>query len=141
VIEITHRIALDEREIRFDFVRASGPGGQNVNKLSSAVQLRFDVPGSASLPEDVRRRLIALAGRRVSASGILRIEARRHRTQEANRREAVARLVELVQRAAERPRVRRRTGPPAASRLRRLAAKRRRGETKQARSRPKGADD
>ena len=141
VIHITPHIAVDENEIHLQFLRASGPGGQNVNKLASAVRLSFDVRASASLPETVRARLLALAGRRVSAGGILQIEARRQRTQEGNRREAIERLVQLLRRAAVPREMRRPTRPTAASRLRRLATKRRRADTKQARSRPKAPDD
>ncbi len=134
VIQITPSVVLDEGEIEFDFVRARGPGGQNVNKVSTAVQLRFDIVRS-SLPADVRRRLMRIGGRRVSKEGVLVIEARRFRTQERNRRDALERLVELIRRAAERPRKRRPTRPTAAARRRRLAAKRRRGEIKRLRRR------
>ena len=141
MIQVTRSIAIDESEIRFDFVRATGPGGQNVNKVSTAVRLRFDVFACPSLPEDVRERLIGLAGRRVGEDGVIRIEARRFRTQEANRRDAVERLVDLVCRATEKPRARRKTKPPTVSRIRRLEAKRRRGQAKQARQAPRGIDD
>ncbi len=140
MIRLSRGIAIDEREIDFDFIRSSGPGGQNVNKVSTAVRLRFDARGSSSLPEDVRERLIRLAGRRISDDGFLTIHARQGRTQETNRRDAVKRLVELLERAVERPIPRRPTRPTAGSRERRLDAKRRRGETKQAR-RPKSSGD
>jgi len=133
LIRINREVTIDEREIDFDFMRASGPGGQNVNKVSTAVRLRFDVRGTASLPEEVRQRLIRLAGKKLGDDGILSIHARRCRTQESNRRDAVERLVELIERACERPRPRRATKPTAGSRERRLAAKRRRGETKEGR--------
>ena len=130
MINITRTIAIDEREIQLDFTRTSGPGGQNVNKVATAVQLRFDVANSPSLPPDVRARLMQLAGRRISASGILVIDARRFRTQEQNRRDALTRLVDLIRRAAETPRPRRKTKPTHASKRRRMEAKRRRSETK-----------
>lgn len=132
-VRITPEIAIDEGELAFDFVRAGGPGGQNVNKVASAVQLRWDVRGSASLPEDVRARLMRLAGRRVTAEGVLVLVARRYRTQERNRQDALARLAELVRRAAEPPVPRRRSKPTLASRERRLEAKGRRAAAKRQR--------
>lgn len=118
MIVVTDQIAIPEEELRFKFVRASGPGGQNVNKVSSAVQLRFDVRRSPSLPEDVRDRLIGLAGSRLSDKGVLVIEARRFREQGKNRRDAVDRLAHLIRNAAQKPRFRHRTKPTAASRRR-----------------------
>ena len=120
---------------------ASGPGGQNVNKVSTAVRVRFDATGSTSLPDDVRHRLVRLAGKKIGADGVLTIHARASRTQEANRREAVERLVELVRKACERPRMRHKTKPTLASRQRRLETKRRHGETKVRRRTPESADD
>ncbi|MBU0513621.1 MAG: aminoacyl-tRNA hydrolase [Proteobacteria bacterium] len=133
MIGITPTIELDERELEFDFVRASGPGGQNVNKVATAVQLRFDAANSPSLAEDVRRRLVVLGGKRVNREGVLIIDARRQRTQERNRQEAIDRLVELIRRAATPPKKRRPTAPSAAARQRRLRQKRRRADIKRLR--------
>jgi ribosome-associated protein len=130
MIPINDRVSLDENELQFDFIRASGPGGQNVNKVSTAVRLRFDVKGSATLPVEIRDRLIRLAGKKVGADGFLTIHARAKRTQESNRREAIHRLVELVQRASEHPKLRRATRPTSTSQKRRLESKRLHGETK-----------
>ncbi len=130
MIRVTPAIMIRENELRFDFVRSSGPGGQNVNKVATAVQLRFDAARSPSLPEDVRRRLVRLAGRKMTADGVLVITARRHRTQRKNRDDAVERLVALVRRAAATPKARRKTRPTRASNERRLADKRRKSQNK-----------
>jgi ribosome-associated protein len=130
MIRITDRISIDEQELEERFVRASGPGGQNVNKLSTAVQLRFDVRGSPNLPNDVRARLERLAGRRLTREGVIVIIAQRHRTQERNRQDALDRLVELIQAAAVAPIPRRKTKPTRGSRERRLETKKHRSSIK-----------
>jgi ribosome-associated protein len=133
VIRVTDHISIDQREIEESFVRSSGPGGQNVNKLATAVQLRFDVRGSPSLPAEVRARLERLAGTRMTRDGVLIIIAQRHRTQARNREDALERLVELVSRAAVAPRLRRPTRPTAAARKRRVEAKKHRAGVKRLR--------
>src|SRR5581483_6493030 len=134
MLQITRSIHIDERELTFDLIRASGPGGQNVNKVATAVQLRFDVRGS-SLPEDVKARLIKLAGRRMTQNGILVIEAKSSRTQEKNRQDAIERFVGLARRAAEKPKVRKKTRPSKAAKEERLKAKKQRSEVKRERQR------
>ena len=133
MIEITHNIAIDEREIKEEFVRSSGPGGQNVNKVATAVKLRFDVVKSPTLPEDVRERLLRLGGKRITEKGILVIDARRFRTQERNRQDALKRLVALIERASRRPKSRKKTRPTAASKRRCLVEKHQRSEIKRMR--------
>lgn len=127
---ISPTIQIDERELQFEYIRASGPGGQNVNKVATAVQLRFDVSNSPSLASDTKGRLIRLAGKRVNADGVLVIEARRFRTQEANREDAIQRFTDLVRKALVPPKPRRKTKPTTASKEKRLKEKRQRGETK-----------
>jgi ribosome-associated protein len=133
LIPINCQLFLDDGEIEESFVRASGPGGQNVNKVSSAVQLRFDLSRSRSLPEELRERLARLAGRRLTRDGVIVIIAQRYRTQERNRQDALGRLIALIRRAAEPPIPRRPTKPSRAARERRLEAKARRATTKERR--------
>jgi ribosome-associated protein len=132
MIEITPSLQMDERELRIDFVRASGPGGQNVNKVATAAQLRFDVR-AASLPEEVKARLIKIAGKRITGEGVLLIEARRFRTQEQNREDAIQRFVELVRKSLVQPKARKKTKPSAASKDARLKEKKRKAEIKKLR--------
>ena len=138
MIRINAEIALEEWEIEESFLRSPGPGGQNVNKLETAVQLRFDVRHSPSLPEPVRRRLERLAGQRLTREGVLVLTAHRHRTRERNRADALERLVELIRQAAVAPVPRRPTGPTKASKERRLDAKKHRARNKKLRS---GSED
>jgi ribosome-associated protein len=140
MIRISPSIALDESELQMTFVRSSGPGGQNVNKVATAVQLRFHVPSSPSLPEEVRQRLMQIAANRISSDGDLIISAQRFRTQEQNRQDAIERLVELVRRATRRPTPRLATKPTRASKQRRLDQKLHRGGVKRTR-RPVGQGD
>ena len=133
MIEITPSLSIDEGEIQFDFIRASGPGGQNVNKVASAVQLRFDIRSSPTLALHVKERLIQLSGSRVTHEGVLIIEAKRYRTQEQNRLDAIQRLIVLIQKALERPTPRHKTRPTLASQQRRLDSKKRRANIKKTR--------
>jgi ribosome-associated protein len=134
MIRITDAIAIEDRELDERFVRASGPGGQNVNKVSTAVELRFDVRAS-SLPSDVKERLLTVAGSRMTADGVLLIDSREHRTQAMNREAARARLIALLQHAARRPKIRRATKPKRAAKEKRLETKRQRSEVKSLRGR------
>jgi ribosome-associated protein len=136
MIRITDTLSINEKEIQQDFVQASGPGGQNVNKVSTAVQIRFDVGRSPSLPDDVRERLIRTAGNKITEDGVLIIKAKRFRRQERNRQDAVDRLVKLVRKATEKPKPRRQTKPTAMSKQRRLDAKHHRSQTKRQRKAP-----
>lgn len=135
MLQITPALAIDDGEIKETFVRASGPGGQNVNKVSTAVELRFDVRQSPSLPSDIRRRLTALAGRRLTKDGVLVIRSDRFRTQEMNRADARQRLVDLIAEASVPPKPRIKTRPTKASKERRLDGKTRRSDVKKARGR------
>jgi ribosome-associated protein len=135
MLHVTSTIAIDESELDERFVRSSGPGGQNVNKVSTAVELRFDANGSRAIDDKVRERLRSIAGSRMTADGVVVIDARRFRTQAENRQDARDRLVDLLRRAAQRPKRRRKTKPTAAAKARRVESKRHRAETKQRRGR------
>ncbi len=141
MIYINSEISIDEKEIKMDFIRASGPGGQNVNKVATAVQLRFDVNSSSSLPDDVRSRLILLAGKKVTEDGVLIISAKRFRTQERNKQDAIDRLTELIKKATKKPRVRKKTKPSRASKRRILESKRHRSRIKRQRRSVSAGDE
>ncbi|MGE3522676.1 MAG: alternative ribosome rescue aminoacyl-tRNA hydrolase ArfB [Candidatus Dadabacteria bacterium] len=130
---ITRNIIIPDDEISLEFVRASGPGGQNVNKVSTAVQLRFDAAGTESLAPEVKERLLKIAGNRATDEGVVIIEAKRFRSQEKNRKDAIDRLTEMVRKAAVKPTPRRKTRPTAASREKRLSQKKRRSKVKRLR--------
>ena len=138
MIRVTSRISLDPREIEESFVRASGPGGQNVNKVATAVELRFDLARSPSLSDEVKARLAGLAGRRLTDEGVLVIEANRFRSQERNRADALERLLDLIRAALPRPKPRKPTRPTLASKARRREGKAKRATTKRLRGRPEG---
>lgn len=133
MIEVTPTLKLSESEIQYEFIRASGPGGQNVNKVASSVQLRFDVRNSPSLFPDVKERLIKLAGSRMTDEGVLIIEAKRYRTQEQNRFDAIQRVITLIQKALEKPKVRRATRPSLTAKATRVGDKKKHGEIKRTR--------
>ena len=141
MIRITPTIAIDEKEITEEFVRSSGPGGQNVNKVATAVQLRFDAANSPALPTEVKERLLRLSGKKMTEGGILIIDARRFRTQERNRQDALQRLIRLIREAAKKPKVRHKTKPSAASQRRRVEEKRHKSEIKRRRRKVSSADD
>lgn len=134
MINITAHIVLDESELKFTFVRSPGPGGQNVNKLATAAQLRFNVKNSQSLPEDLRARLISQAGKKITSQGDLIIKASRYRTQERNKQDALDRLIEMIRRAAIVPKKRKKTKPTRAVKQQRLTSKKLHAKTKKLRS-------
>ena len=141
MIRVTPSITIDENEIKMTFICSSGPGGQNVNKVATAVQMRFDVSNSPALPPDVRKRMIRLAGKRITEKGVLILTARRFRTQEQNRHDAFKRLIALIRTAAEKPKLRRRTKPTIISKVKRLETKLQRGKIKRLRKAVSAIDE
>jgi ribosome-associated protein len=141
MIRVTRSISIDESELSFEFVRSSGPGGQNVNKVATTAQLRFDAANSPAISDELFERLRRLAGRRMTKDGVVVITAARYRTQERNRQDAIDRLVKLITRAAVPPKKRKKTRPTAASKEKRLDEKRRRSTTKRRRGPVRGEDD
>jgi ribosome-associated protein len=133
MIRINKNIEIRESELTFNFIRSSGPGGQNVNKVATAVQLRFDIPSSGSLTDEIKTRLESLAGKKVNSDGILIIEAKRFRTQEKNRNDAITRLIDLINRASHKKKKRIKTNPTASSNLKRIEAKKRLSDKKKLR--------
>jgi ribosome-associated protein len=133
MIEINSAISLDESELQFNFIRASGPGGQNVNKVATSVQMRFDVVHSPSLPDEVKTRLIRLGGSKMTTDGVMVIEAKRYRTQDQNRTDAVQRLTTLIHKASQAPVRRHATRPTRSSQLKRMEGKKKKGEVKRTR--------
>ena len=134
MIEITNTISLSENELEFSFVRASGPGGQNVNKVATAVQLRFNLPSNKSLPSEVKERLQKLAGKKLNSDGTIIIDARRFRSQERNKQDVINRLVTLIKKSIEKPKPRKKTKPTKAAKLKRLESKRKKGDLKKSRT-------
>jgi ribosome-associated protein len=130
MIEISHGLSINEKEFHYDFIRASGPGGQNVNKVSTAVQLRFDIKNSSSLPSDIRERLLKISGKRLTSEGIMIIASQRFRSQEQNRKDAVNKLIEIIRKASAKPKKRKKSSPSTTSIKNRIISKKQRGSIK-----------